>query len=446
MGMSQSTSKATETNDFSTEEAEKIVGNVLKRDGSKVDFDISKIVQAIYAAMQEAEEGTKEDAQQVAENVLMELALVRNHYATFVPSVEGIQDHVEKMLMKMGHAATAKAYILYRQKQSEMRERSLFRPRVNLKPYEYPELAEYVDAIRHSYWIHTEFNYTSDINDYKVNVNEAERTAIKHSMLAIAQIEVAVKTFWGDIYKKMPKPEIAAVGFTFAESEVRHMQAYSHLLEILGLNDEFKTLTEVPVIKERLDYLARAAAPAHTDNGRKYTRSILLFSLFIEHVSLFSQFLIMMSFNKHKNLFTGISNVVEATSKEEQIHGLFGIDIVNQIKKEEPKWFDDEFEQEVRNICREAMETEEKLVDWIFVDGELEFMSKQVVIEFIKNRMNNSLESIGYEPEFDIDEDLLAETAWFNEEVIATKHVDFFDKRSINYNKRQQSVTSDDLF
>jgi ribonucleoside-diphosphate reductase beta chain len=154
----------------------------------------------------------------------------------------------------------------------------------------------------------------------------------------------------------------------------------------------------------------------------------------------------MMSFNKHKNLFTGISNVVEATSKEEQIHGLFGIDIVNQIKKEEPKWFDDEFEQEVRNICREAMETEEKLVDWIFVDGELEFMSKQVVIEFIKNRMNNSLESIGYEPEFDIDEDLLAETAWFNEEVIATKHVDFFDKRSINYNKRQQSVTSDDLF
>lgn len=44
-----------------------------------------------------------------------------------------------------------------------------------------------------------------------------------------------------------------------------------------------------------------------------YTKSVLLFSLFIEHVSLFSQFLIMMSFNKEKNLFKGISNVVEAT-------------------------------------------------------------------------------------------------------------------------------------
>jgi ribonucleoside-diphosphate reductase beta chain len=48
--------------------------------------------------------------------------------------------------------------------------------------------------------------------------------------------------------------------------------------------------------------------------------SVLLFSLFIEHVSLFSQFLIMMSFNQYKNMLKGISNVVEATSKEEQIH------------------------------------------------------------------------------------------------------------------------------
>jgi ribonucleoside-diphosphate reductase beta chain len=154
----------------------------------------------------------------------------------------------------------------------------------------------------------------------------------------------------------------------------------------------------------------------------------------------------MMAFNKQKNLFTGISNAVEATSKEEQIHGLFGIDIVNQIKKEEPKWFDDEFEQEVRNMCRESMKTEEKLIDWIFADGELDFLPKKTVVEFVKKRMNNSLESIGYEPEFEIDEDLVAETDWFDEEVIATKHVDFFEKRSINYNKRQQSVTSDDLF
>ena len=48
-------------------------------------------------------------------------------------------------------------------------------------------------------------------------------------MLAISQIEVAVKSFWGDIYHKIPKPEVGAVGATFAEreSEVRHTDAYS---------------------------------------------------------------------------------------------------------------------------------------------------------------------------------------------------------------------------
>jgi ribonucleoside-diphosphate reductase beta chain len=444
--MFKTTSKDTDAKEFSVKEAEKIVGNVLKRDGSKVAFDIDKIVSAIMGAMSEAEEGTKEDARGVAESVLMELARIKNRYATFVPSVEGIQDHVEKELIKANYAATAKAYILYRHRQAELRERSLFRPRQNLKPYEYPELAEYVDAIRHSYWIHTEFNYTSDINDYKANITDVERSAIKNSMLAIAQIEVAVKTFWGDLYKKMPKPEVGAVGYTFAESEVRHMQAYSHLLEILGLNGEFKDLTEVPVIKERIDYLNRAAAPSHNDNDREYTRAIFLFSLFVEHVSLFSQFLIIMAFQKHKNLFKGISNVVEATSKEEQIHGLFGIDLVNQIKKEEPRWFDESYEQSVRNMCREAISTEEKLVDWIFEAGELDFLPKAVVNEFIKHRMNNSLKSIGYAPEFETDDDLVAETAWFDEEVIATKHVDFFQKRSINYSKKTRSVTSDDLF
>jgi len=63
-------------------------------------------------------------------------------------------------------------------------------------------------------------------------------------MLAIAQVEVAVKTFWGDIYRRLPKPEVGSVGYTFAESEVRHHDAYSHLLEILGLNSEFENIEE----------------------------------------------------------------------------------------------------------------------------------------------------------------------------------------------------------
>jgi ribonucleoside-diphosphate reductase beta chain len=184
------------------------------------------------------------------------------------------------------------------QNETIFEKQDIFKKRENILPYEYPELLEYKKAIRHSYWLESEFNFTSDINDFKIKVNDSEREAIKRTMLAIAQIEVKVKTFWADMYKRMPKTEIGDVGMTFAESEVRHKDAYAELLNVLGLQKAFETLIEVPAIKNRINYLTKYLDGTRSKDNKMYTKSVLLFSLFIEHVSLFSQFLIMMSFNK----------------------------------------------------------------------------------------------------------------------------------------------------
>ncbi len=435
------------------------IKNIRKRDGSVQLFTIEKIESAVLKALNETKEGSVADAKKVAELTHQKTIAMCVRAAAALPdepaakkcvdghpAVEEVQDLVEQSLMELGYFDTAKAYILYRSARKKLRERDIFKKRTNLKPYEYPELHEYVSSIRHSYWIHTEFNYTSDVNDFHVNVSPTERQALRNAMLAIAQIEVAVKTFWGDIYKKMPKPEIGAVGMTFAESEVRHADAYSHLLEVLGLNNEFEKITDIPVIQKRIKYLEKTITLARTEENRQYMHSIMLFSLFIEHVSLFSQFLVIMSFNKHRNLFKGISNAVEATSKEEQIHGMFGIDVINIIKQEHPEWFDDACKQLIIKSCEEAYEAESQVIDWIYEAGELDFLPSTNVKEFVKHRFNNSLAAVGLPRIFEVSEALLEETDWFDNEVIATKHVDFFQKRSINYNKRSASVTSDDLF
>lgn len=422
------------------------IKQITKRDFSTESFQLRKITEAVMKAMQAVDQGEIADAQLIANDVYAELLDRKGQDEAYTPTVEEVQDIVEQALMRSEFSEVAKAYIIYRNKRAQQRESNIFEKRINLKPFEYPQLYEYVSAIRHSYWIHTEFNFTSDIQDFKSRLTEVERSAIKNTMLAISQIEVAVKTFWGDIYQRMPKPEIGAVGSTFAESEVRHHDAYSHLLEILGLNKEFETLKKKPVIMKRVQYLENALRNSKSDVDKEYSESILLFSLFIEHVSLFSQFLIIMAFNKHKNMLKGISNVVEATSKEEQIHGDFGIDIINIIKKENPEWFDKEYHATIQKMCQDAYTAEMQLVDWIFEDGELDFLPKVVIDEFLKNRFNNSLESIGIAKVFDVDEDLLAVTEWFDDEIIGTKHGDFFVKRSINYSKRVQSITSDDLF
>jgi len=419
---------------------------IIKRDSSKKAYEQEKITQAILKAMKSVNNGEYEDAKRVSLSVYSSLLERAEKIPYYVPNIEEIQDLVEQKLMSNEYFEVAKSYILYRNLQTERRKRNIFEKRVNLKPYQYPELYEYVPAIRHSYWIHTEFNFTSDIHDFKTRLNDSERNAIKNTMLAISQIEVAVKSFWGDIYHKIPKPEIGSVGATFAESEVRHADAYSHLLEILGLNKEFKNLKKNPIIMRRVQYLESALASSKSDDDRSYSEAVLLFSLFIEHVSLFSQFLIIMAFNKHKNMLKGVSNVVEATSKEEQIHGDFGIDLIKIIKEEKSEWFDKEFEDKIQDLCLRAYKAESGIIDWIFEQGDLDFLPKAQVNEFIKDRFNRSLEAVGVKKMFECNESLLLETEWFNDEIIGTKHGDFFDKRSINYSKRTQSITSDDLF
>ena len=420
--------------------------NIIKRDFTKKTFELDKITSAVLKAMNSVGNGTAEEAENISKNVYFTLLDRNEKFTNYVPNVEEIQDIVEQQLMEAKFFEVAKSYIIYRNNQAQKRQRNIFEKRINLKPYEYPELYEYVPAIRHSYWIHSEFNFTSDIQDFKARLSSSERNAIKNTMLAISQIEVAVKSFWGDIYHKIPKPEIGSVGATFAESEVRHADAYSHLLEILGLNKEFEVLKKKPVIMKRVQYLENALSNSKSEVESEYSESVLLFSLFIEHVSLFSQFLIIMAFNKHKNMLKGISNVVEATSKEEQIHGDFGIDLIKIIKSENPEWFNEDYENRIQEMCLKAYDAESGIIDWIYEEGELDFLPKNQVKEFIKDRFNRSLVSIGVDKVFETDESLLELTEWFNDEIIGTKHGDFFVKRSINYSKRTKSITADDLF
>lgn len=422
------------------------IEKIKKRSGDIESYNIDKIVRAVYKWLESVWNKNLNDAKKVAEKVNEYLEKECEEKNECIPTVEHIQDVVERTLMELGFYDAAKSYILYRESKIKERKRDIFKPRINLKPYEYPELYEYVDAIRHSYWLHTEFNFTWDIQDFKINVSPSERNAIQNAMLAIAQIEVAVKTFWWNVYSRLPKPEIGSVWDTFAESEVRHMDAYSHLLEILWLNSDFERIKDIPPIMKRIEYLEEYTSWAKVNTDKNYTRNILLFSLFIEHVSLFSQFLIIMSFNKYRNIFKWISNVVEATSKEEQIHWMFGIDLINIIKSEHPEWFDDEFIEVIKNACKKSYDAEKTIIDWIFEDWELDFLPKKTVYEFVKNRLNNSLDSIWIERIFEVDEKELQKTDWFDDEIMSTKHGDFFVKRSINYNKRAKSVTSNDLF
>src|SRR6185503_722975 len=102
-----------------------IVKKVLKRDGSVVDFDLQRIANAIHKAMIQTGEGSQAEAEVVAEKVYAELVRITKKHKNFVPTVEGIQDTVEKELILSDYVKTSKAYILYREKRAKLREKGL---------------------------------------------------------------------------------------------------------------------------------------------------------------------------------------------------------------------------------------------------------------------------------------------------------------------------------
>lgn len=100
------------------------VTKVQKRNGEIVDFDSGKIKVAIFAAAQSVGGKNEMQAQRLTKIVT---DILNETYGASIPSVEDIQDIVEKVLIEEGHAKTAKAYIIYRKRHEDIREvRNLF--------------------------------------------------------------------------------------------------------------------------------------------------------------------------------------------------------------------------------------------------------------------------------------------------------------------------------
>ncbi|HOZ85279.1 MAG TPA: ribonucleotide-diphosphate reductase subunit beta [Niabella sp.] len=322
----------------------------------------------------------------------------------------------------------------------------LFDKRVNYKPFEYPEVLQFTDAINKSFWVHSEVDFTADTQDFHSHLTSAERNAVKRALLAIAQIEVAVKSFWGNLYNHLPKPELNGLGSTFAECEFRHSEAYSRLVEVLGYNDEFEALVQVPVIKHRIEYLSGVLKNTKSDDKQEYSMALILFSILIENVSLFSQFAIILSFTRFKGWMKNVSNIIAWTSVDEQVHANAGIYLVNKIREEYPEVLNEETLSKITDMVKDSIEIEEQILDWIFEEGELDIINKTDLANFIKFRVDESLNKIGLPSQYFISAEQYRPMRWFEEEVFANSLDDFFAKRPVEYTKHDKSITADDLF
>ena len=321
---------------------------------------------------------------------------------------------------------------------------SIFTEQIARKPDKYPWTRLFIDAMEAGHWTETHFSFTSDKQDFSVTLNETERGIIVRTLSAIAQIEIAVKKFWLKLGDNLPHPSLLDLGITMAHVEVIHNNAYQRLLDELDLNHVFEENLKLDVINGRVNYLQKYNHKYYKDSKKQYVYALILFTLFVENISLFSQFYIILWFERYKNVLKDTAQQVNYTKREEDLHAKAGIKIINTIREEHPELFDADLEAKVIEEAQCAFTAESKIIDWILGGWSDQRISADILKEYVKSRMNDSLVQIGYKPIYTINPDLKRDFEWMDEDTLGNNSTDFFFQRPTDYAKNVL-VNEDDL-
>jgi ribonucleoside-diphosphate reductase beta chain len=322
----------------------------------------------------------------------------------------------------------------------------IFEEQISRKPNKYPWTKQFIEAMHQGFWTDNEFSFKTDFHQFKTILDDKEREIIVRTLSAIGQIEVAVKTFWSKLGENLPHPSLSDLGFVMANVEVIHNNAYERLLSELDMEDVFEENLKLEWIQGRVKYLKKYTHRFYKDSKKQYLYALILFTLFVENVSLFSQFYVINWFAKNKNVLKDTDQQVRYTRNEEAIHAMVGMKIIRTIQEEYPELFDQELQDRIAHEAEQAFIAESKIIDWM-VNGIQEVgLSAPVLKEFIKNRINDSLLGIGFAKVFEVDSSLLDETFWFDEQVLAPNMTDFFHSKSVEYSKKGQCFDEDELF
>ena len=323
---------------------------------------------------------------------------------------------------------------------------SIFEEQLSRKPNQYPWTEQFIESMHNGFWTDKEFSFASDVQQFKTELDDQQREIIVRTLSAVGQIEVAVKTFWAKLGENLPHPALQDLGYVMANTEVIHNNAYERLLTVLDMEDVFEENLKLDFIQGRVKYLRKYTHKFYKSSKKQYLYALTLFTLFVENVSLFSQFYIINWFARYKNVLKDTDQQVKYTRNEENIHALVGMKIINTIREESPELFDEELEERIRGEAADAFTAESKIVDWMINGIDEPGLNAAIVKEFIKNRINSSLEQIGFKGVFEVDDSLLESTMWFEEELLGNNMTDFFHSRPVEYSKKSQSFDEDDLF
>jgi hypothetical protein len=243
------------------------IRRIRKRDGLLVDFDITKIVNAAYKAMISVNEGNEDDAIKIAKRVYLELLKKVSNEKDFVPSVEGIQDLVEKHLILSDFVKTAKAFIIYRKERADLRETRRQIPKElrelakESSKYFRSSLGEFIyyrtysrwreDLGRREFWTETVDRFMAFMKEnLKEKLGSRKYNEVKKAILN-QEVIPSMRLFWSS-GKAARASNVAAYNCSFVS--ISDLRDFAEIMYIsmcgcgVGFSVEEKAIERLPII------------------------------------------------------------------------------------------------------------------------------------------------------------------------------------------------------
>ena len=320
----------------------------------------------------------------------------------------------------------------------------LFDERIPYKPFEYPEY--YTEGWlkqAQAFWLHTEIPMSGDVKDWNEKLTDSEKNLVGNILLGFAQTECAVSDYWTQkVVGWFPKHEIQQMAMMFGSQETIHAVAYSYLNETLGL-ENFEAFLQDEATMERFDNLVSYEG---TDKIG-IAKSLAIFSAFAEGVSLYSAFAVLYSFQL-RNLLKGIGQQMKWSVRDESLHSKMGCQLFRHMCQEDPKLLED-CKKDVIDAAEAMLKAEEKYIDKMFEQGDIENLKANDLKQFIRKRLNEKINELGYtniREYFEYDAEGASKLDWFYHLTGGHTHTDFFAVRPTDYSKANEGEDFEDIW
>ena len=269
-----------------------------------------------------------------------------------------------------------------------------------LVPFKYKWAWEkYLDACA-NHWMPQEISMAADVALWQDpnGLTDDERAIIKRSLgfFSTADSLVANNLVLA-VYTHLTNPECRQYLLRQAFEEALHTHAYQYCIESLGLDEAevFNMYREIPSIHDKAAWslpftqsLADSNFQTGTpENDQRFLRDMIAFYVVFEGIFFYVGFVQLLSFGR-RNKMVGTSEQIQYIMRDESMHMNFGIDVINQIKIENPHVWTAEFQQEIREMIIEATELEIKYAHDTMPRGVLGLNANQFndYLKFIANR------------------------------------------------------------